>query len=154
MKIGRWLILIALIGFDQWTKSLAQEYLPLGKVHPQPPNGIWSLTHVHNTGGAFSMLSGYRWFFVAVALVATVVLLYWIRKERPCWSNWTLWAYLLFCGGAIGNLIDRIFLGYVVDFIDFYFWPVFNFADIFLCLGVGLFFVLAFFSTEESDESP
>jgi len=110
-----------------------------------------NFTYVHNLGAAFSFLSSaggwQRWFFVGVALIATTVLLIWLKKLKPT-ERWMAVTISLVLGGAIGNLYDRISYGYVIDFIDVYYkthhWPVFNIADSAISLGVVMMLIDAF----------
>jgi len=110
-----------------------------------------NFTYVHNLGAAFSFLSSaggwQRWFFVGFALIATTILLVWLRKLKPT-ERWMAVTISLVLGGAIGNLYDRISYGYVIDFIDVYYkshhWPVFNIADAAISIGVVMMLVDAF----------
>ena len=108
--------------------------------------GVFHLTYCENTGAAFSMFSGQRWLLLAVTLVLLVGLLYALHK------NWMQNAFgrtslRLIISGAIGNMIDRILLGYVVDLFDFRLinFPIFNVADILLCVGVGMMVIYILF---------
>jgi signal peptidase II len=96
-----------------------------------------SLTYVRNTGAAFGILKGQQWFFV----VLSIGIIWWIGRAL-CMSTArpvaTQRAMALILGGAIGNLIDRIRLGYVIDFIDLHVWPVFNVGDSAITIGVVL----------------
>ena len=122
------------IVLDQITKFLASHYLQLHVPVNLLP-GL-SLTLMHNTGAAFSFLSkagGWqRWFFILLTVIVSVVIVIWLIK-LPRQQRWVAFALALILGGALGNLYDRILLGYVVDFIDVYFrnyhWPAFNIAD-------------------------
>lgn len=130
-----WLLLAALvINIDWLTKQWASETLILYR--PSHINSWLNWTLAHNYGAAFSFLSDaggwQRWFFTILASAVTLVLLVWLfRLKRDEWR--TGLSLSLIIGGAIGNLIDRIRLGYVVDFIDVYYkgyhWPAFNVAD-------------------------
>lgn len=138
----RWLALSAvLVVLDQWTKVIAVAALDYLTPVPVMPGLNWTL--VHNLGGAFSFLSNHdgwqRWFFLVVSSVVTVVLIEWLRRTAA--RNWVLCLPLaLLVGGAIGNLIDRARLGYVVDFVDVYYadwhWPAFNVADSGITVGI------------------
>ncbi len=108
--------------------------------------GVFHLTYVENRGAAFGILQNKIWFFVIVALVAIPVIVYafWKYKNR----SKTLSLGLCFVlAGAVGNMIDRITLGFVVDFLDFRIidFPVFNIADIFVCIGAGLIAIFVLF---------
>lgn len=130
--------IVALVALDQVTKYLAVVYLaPVGTLPFLP--GVMELRYVVNDGMAFSMLSGNRWFLlVATGLVMAVLLGYLIWKKPK--SRLERAALVLVLAGGLGNFIDRLLHGYVVDFfattfIDF---AVFNVADCFVCVGVGL----------------
>ncbi len=104
-----------------------------------------NFTYVHNTGAAFSFLSSaggwQRWFFVGIALIASITLTIWLSRLKPS-ERWMAATLSLILGGAIGNLFDRISYGYVIDFIDVYYqawhWPVFNVADCAISIGVAM----------------
>lgn len=132
------LIIAVTVALDQWTKSLAVTHLqPIG-TYPLIEN-ILHFTYVENRGAAFGMLSEHRWVFMVLSTVSIGLLLFWLLKEKPQ-SKWVTVAAAMIIGGGIGNMIDRVALGYVVDFIDvraidFY---VFNVADSFVCVGCGM----------------
>ncbi len=139
-------ITIVLVVADQLTKALVLAHLPLYSVQPLIP-GFLNLVHVQNPGGAFGFMAGQSYglrmflflFVTALALVMIVVL---YRQTPPTNLRLRL-ALALLCGGAIGNLIDRLRLGQVVDFIDVHVagwhWPAFNVADSAITVGVLLF---------------
>ncbi|OUR83197.1 signal peptidase II [Cycloclasticus sp. 46_120_T64] len=110
-----------------------------------------NFTYVHNTGAAFSFLSSaggwQRWFFVAIALIASISLSIWLTRLKPA-ERWMAVTLSLILGGAIGNVIDRISYGYVIDFIDVYYqtwhWPVFNIADCAISVGVLMMLIDTF----------
>jgi signal peptidase II len=126
--------------FDQSTKWLATAELRLHE--PVPVLSFCDLTLTHNTGAAFSFLnqaSGWqRWLFVAIAVAVCLAILAWLQR-LPARARWSAFALALVLGGALGNLWDRITLGYVVDFIDLYYgtwhWPAFNIADSAITIG-------------------
>lgn len=121
---------------DRITKLFITHTMTVGMSFPVIP-GVVSCTYVLNPGAAFGLLEYQRVFFVVITLAAAVAIFLLrdhIRREGPRARRGTG----LFLGGALGNLIDRIATGYVIDFVDFHFWPVFNVADIFICAGVGL----------------
>jgi signal peptidase II len=131
---------------DQISKALVLKYMPLGDSIRIIP-GVFSFTHVHNPGGAFGFMarnsSPWRhWLFLAAAFFALVMIIYFYHKtpkDRPFFGL----ALALIFGGAIGNLIDRLRFGEVVDFLDFYLgalhWPTFNIADCGVTIGVFIF---------------
>lgn len=146
----RWLWLsIVVIVLDQISKHWVVSHFELYESIQLLPS--FNLTYVRNTGAAFSFLSSaggwQRWFFVGIALVATIVLTVWLArlKSSECWMAVTL---SLILGGAIGNLYDRISYAYVIDFIDVYYqtwhWPVFNIADSAISIGVVMMLIDVF----------
>ncbi len=143
-KMLRWLILSVLVLVaDQATKQWVLAALQPYEVIPVLP--VLNLTLVFNEGAAFSFLataSGWqRWFFIALAVVITAVLVGWLAKLQPH-ERITAAGLSLVAGGAVGNLVDRLLYGHVVDFLDFYWrswhWPAFNVADSAITIGVAL----------------
>lgn len=139
-----WLLLSALIVvLDLWTKSLATENLSLYR--PVEVTSWLNMTLAHNYGAAFSFLSDaggwQRWLFTVLATVVTLVLIVWLLR-LPAAEKRMAAALCMIIGGAVGNLIDRMAHGYVVDFIDVYYqnwhWPAFNVADSAITGGVIL----------------
>lgn len=135
---------------DQVTKALAQTYLPL---HTRMPviDGLLTLTHVRNRGMAFGLFNGIdaawlRWVLILVAVAAVALIWNYARRERE--HAGVALALGLILGGALGNLIDRLRFGYVVDYIlahwNAHEFPAFNVADAAITMGgIALFFVLA-----------
>ena len=109
------IVIVLLVILDQLVKYLVKTNIPLGSSVPFLP-GILGLTHIHNTGAAFSMLSGARWFFVLLT-VAFVVFGMWVLLAGRLRHPLGKWSWVLVLGGAIGNLIDRCLYGYVVDIL-------------------------------------
>lgn len=148
-----WLLLSAIvIALDLWTKAIALANLELHEPVPVIANWLnWTLTY--NYGAAFSFLSDaggwQRWFFSALAVGVSGLLATWLaRIPRHDWRQALPFALII--GGAIGNLVDRIRYGYVVDFIDAYWrthhWPAFNIADAAIvggAIGLALFTIIA-----------
>jgi signal peptidase II len=137
------LIIALVVALDQLTKLLVVKSFRLHEVVPVVP-GLFNLTHVRNPGAAFGILAGASgyWriaFFIAVSCIALGVLAVLVRKTA---ERLPLAAYALVGGGAVGNLIDRVRFGEVVDFIEWYYrsyhWPTFNIADSAITVGVGL----------------
>ncbi len=126
---------------DQMTKIVVEREFILHESRPVW-DGFFSLTFVRNYGAAWSMFSGYGWFLLAVALLVTVGALWFFRYLTDGFIE-RYFAIFVILGGVAGNSIDRIWRGAVVDFLDFHFrgyhWPVFNVADIAICVGVGIF---------------
>lgn len=131
-------IIAGVIGLDQLTKWLAVVYLQ-GEASFPLWKEVLHFTYVENTGMAFGMLKDHRWVFMVFSTVAIVGLLIYLFRFRPE-GRWMQIAMAMIVGGGIGNMIDRIFLGYVVDFIDFTLinFAVFNIADSFVCVGAGI----------------
>ena len=134
-----WLLVsLGVIAVDQLTKWLCVAFLkPVGRVTLIP--GFLKLTYVENRGAAFGSFSEHRWVFMVISTVAIVGVTFYLL--RYCEDNRLLrTALTLIIGGGIGNMIDRIALGYVIDFIDFCgIWAyVFNGADSAVCIGAGL----------------
>jgi signal peptidase II len=145
-KVRILLIIVAVIGSDQLTKIWVMKAFQLYESREIIP-GLFNLTYLTNKGAAFGFLAGVEgvwrhWFFLGVAAVALVVLIYAFVRLRRAHGLYGP-ALALIAGGAVGNLIDRIRLGSVVDFLDFYIashhWPAFNLADSAITVGVGLF---------------
>jgi signal peptidase II len=137
-----WLCLaIIIILADQFTKTLILGYYKLGD--STPVTSFFNIVRVHNSGAAFSFLANaggwQRWFFTGIGAVATIFILWMLRSHHAQ----KLFAFALACilGGAIGNVIDRLLHGYVVDFLDFYVkgwhWPAFNIADSAIFIGAA-----------------
>lgn len=137
---------VALCVADQALKLIATATLTYGIPLPVVP-GL-NLTLLHNTGAAFSLLddaSGWqRWFFAAIAVVVGGAVVWWLGSLAPG-QRWAPLALALILGGAAGNLFDRIWLGYVVDFIQVYYdrwyWPAFNLADSAITVGAVMLIV-------------
>lgn len=128
----------ALVALDQVSKYLLAGAIPLNTGISVIP-GFFNLIHVHNTGGAFSIFAGIPWYVfagLAVLVVAAIAYAYGKVGKR---DNWTRIAYICIAGGAVGNLIDRIRLREVIDFLDVYVgkrhWPAFNVADAAISTG-------------------
>ncbi len=127
---------------DQWTKFVVERQFYLGESVP-----VWepffSLTFVRNEGAAWSILTGYGWLLLAIAGVVTASVIWFFRSLTEGYSE-RCFALILVLSGVVGNSIDRVWRGAVVDFFDFHWYsqyrfPVFNVADIAICVGVGLF---------------
>ena len=143
-----WLSLLALI-LDQASKLAVDGSMKIYQSIQIMP--YFNLTYVHNTGAAFSFLSeagGWqRWFFAGLALVISVVIAVWLARLKKHETMLAV-ALALVLGGAVGNLIDRLVYGYVIDFLDVYYqdwhWPAFNIADSAITLGVVLILAESF----------
>lgn len=131
-----WLVTIAVLLLDQGTKYWILNYLEVWESIPLLP-GWLQLTLVQNPGAAFGLFANWTGLFVLVTLAAVLLAL--ILYRRILTLDWQFQlALALGLGGAVGNLIDRVRFGHVVDFIDLLFWPVFNVADMAIIAGVVL----------------
>ncbi len=143
-KQKKMLILIAIIVLiDQLTKTWIRinfNYLETITII----NNFFNITYTKNTGGAWSILEGNQLFLIIVSIIFLIVLTVYIKKEKNI-TNLSLTSFSLIISGIIGNLIDRIFLNAVVDFLSFkiidYYFPIFNFADIMIVIGVTLLMI-------------
>lgn len=153
-----WLVLsIVLLTLDQITKWVVSTEMSLYQTIDILP--VFNFTYVHNYGAAFSFLSeagGWqKYFFSIIAITISVLLIYWLKK-LPATNKLLCSAYALVLAGAIGNLIDRLVHGYVIDFLHVYYqqydFPVFNIADVAISIGAALLLLDAFFEQKESDK--
>jgi len=124
---------------DQLSKNLVLSRLNPGQSwNPIAPLTRWvSITHVTNTGAAFGLFRDQGSFFIVIAVVVAAAIIFYYR-QLPAGQWWLKLSLGLQLGGAVGNLLDRLRLGYVVDFIDFKIWPVFNLADSAIVIGVAI----------------
>ncbi len=150
---------VLVVVFDQVSKLWLVQNFSLFESRSVIP-GFFNLTYLTNTGVAFGLLSGPVWwrqvFFIVVTVTALVVIgvLQWrLREKSVCYTV----SLGLIAGGAIGNLVDRVRLGSVVDFLDFYLgshhWPAFNVADSAITVGVGLFLVYSLFFEKDQQKT-
>ena len=141
-----WIIIIAAsILLDQLTKWIVINSMELYESIVFIPK-FFSFTYIHNYGAAWGMFSNHRWIFILVTSVALIIMPIILYRYRKVHFLFNL-SLSLFIGGAIGNMIDRIFIGYVIDFLEFTFidFPVFNVADICVVFGAGIMMVYALF---------
>jgi signal peptidase II len=143
LMMRKWLALaFAIIVFDHLTKWWVSATLDYQQFIPVLP--FFSLVRVHNTGAAFSILADaggwQRWFFIAIGVIATVIIVRLLKRHAH--ETRMALALALVLGGALGNVIDRVVLGYVVDFLYFHYrgfaWPAFNVADSAISVGAAL----------------
>ena len=148
-KVLTWCLLgLAIALLDQFSKWLATTYL----IYQQPVSllSFFNLTLAHNTGAAFSFLGDaggwQRWFFIGITVAIIFFLLRTLFKLSPT-EKLTAFAIALVLGGAIGNLYDRVVLGYVIDFFDFHIndwhYPIFIVADSAICIGVSIWLIVS-----------
>ena len=145
----KWLSISAIVvAFDLYSKHLIQQHFVFGDLHSV--TSFFDLVRYHNEGSAFGFLNDaggwQKWFFNGISIVASVVIIYLLKKHTD--EKLFCAGLALVLGGAIGNLYDRITLGYVVDFLNFHlnnhYWPAFNVADSAICVGVGLLLLDSF----------
>jgi signal peptidase II len=131
---------------DQFTKALVIGYIPLHQTIPVI-RGFFDITHIHNPGGAFGLMANLSpalrsIIFLFISSLAVGLIFYFYNKTPPNYP-WLAAAFALIFGGAIGNLIDRLRFGVVIDFLDLYIgnlhWPAFNVADSAISVGIGIF---------------
>lgn len=151
----KWLWLSGLmIVLDQISKVWVDSNLSLHQSIPVMPS--FSITYAHNYGAAFSFLSeagGWqRWFFAVLAIAVSVGIVIYLKKLKPEEKLLAV-SLSLILGGAIGNIVDRVIYGYVIDFLDVYYqvyhWPIFNIADSAITVGVALMLIESFMEKEE-----
>lgn len=145
-----------LVVVDQLTKIWAVTQLHLSNRVISVVDGVFELRYAENPGVAFSMLEGQRWIFIPITIVfAVAVFVMMLRSPLRRYRLFNLTCVLILAG-AIGNLIDRITYGYVVDFLYFRLidFPIFNFADCCVVIGAVLLFVFVLFVMKEDDDTP
>lgn len=143
-----YIVFILWLALDQWSKSYIMNHFILGESLSVIPN-VFHLTFIINRGAAFGMLANQRWFFLLVAIVLVAVCMYYWKRLSKGPLTLRVGAALL-TSGAVGNGIDRYVLHGVIDFFDFRVWPIFNVADIGICIGVIL--VLYYLITTHTEE--
>ena len=156
MKHAKWFVLVLLlVVIDQLTKLMVYDYLKLYESFEI--TSFLSIIHVHNYGAAFSFLANedgwQQYFLVTISSVASLAIVIWMVKTSQT-QVFKLAALGLILSGAIGNLIDRAVLGFVIDFIDLhyqdFYWPVFNVADIAITLGVILLILVDLYNEKKT----
>ena len=142
------LMAAGIVAADQLTKLFVVANIPLFSTVEVLP-GLFSLTYVQNTGAAFSSFQGQQWLFLSVFILFTVAVVWEFSTGKMGFSRFERWCVAAIYAGGLGNMIDRLRLGYVVDMIrtDFMNFPVFNVADCFICCGCfALIVSLIFFN--------
>jgi signal peptidase II len=129
------IIAIIVLVADQLTKFFIRSYFSVGETK------AWLFTYIQNKGSLFGAMQGSVFPLIIISIIALAVLAYYYPKLKK--NNFVQVMYALLIAGIIGNLIDRIFLGYVVDFINLHVWPVFNIADV--CITVSIIGLLIYF---------
>lgn len=155
------MLALAIAVADQATKLWITAVLPFGAYHAGARidviPGFFHLVHLGNTGAAFGIFAGRSPWLAALGIVALGAI-WWFRHQLELHRTWHAVAFGLLAGGILGNVVDRIRLGYVVDFLDFHFgsyaWPAFNVADSAITVGVGLYFLLTLFFHQPAGPAP
>ena len=132
----------AIVAADQVTKYLTVANIPLGEEIPFLP-GLLQLTYVQNTGAAFSSFEGQQWLFALIFVIFTGLILFEYFKKNAGFLPFERWCIAAIYGGGLGNMVDRVRMGYVVDMIETTFmeFPVFNVADCFITCGCVLMMI-------------
>ncbi|MCQ9206489.1 MAG: signal peptidase II [Omnitrophica bacterium] len=148
MKAFVWALVTFTVLSDQAAKFLASQSLTPGAPRAVV-EGFFYLTLVHNTGAAFGVFPNQALFFLIVSGLTVIMIVIFLRKKYDIILPRDL-GFALILGGAVGNLIDRVRLGYVVDFFDFRIWPVFNVADSAITVGAFLIIISVFRKRREA----
>lgn len=145
------LLVLVIVMMDQWSKFYIQTHMMLGMSIPVVQD-VFHLTYILNPGAAFGLLEHQTMFFVVIAVCMVLAAIYYYPKIPKEYRLLRFGAGLV-VGGALGNVIDRIRTGYVVDFFDFRIWPIFNIADIGIVCGVGcIIFTITYLYKEDGVE--
>ncbi len=136
-------LLLAIVLLDQLSKHYILQFFPIGSSFNVIKNFFY-ITHATNTGVSFGMFKGFNMLFVVVSVLALLFFIRLFNNNKKYWLQITL-----ICAGIIGNLIDRLTLGYVVDFIDFKFFPIFNLADSAISIGVIWLIIITMKNSED-----
>lgn len=147
------IMILLIVAFDQITKYFAQLNLYSGEVKTFIPNMV-QFRYAENTGMAFSMFSGARWLFIVLTVIVCAFVLWYMFSNR-CKSLWLYWSLGVVLAGGVGNLIDRVRFGYVVDFIEptFVNFAVFNIADCAVTCGAVVLIAYLVFDALKKDKS-
>lgn len=147
------IIAISITVLDQATKYVVRLELPLGVPVPVIP-GFFDLTYLRNTGAAWGLLGGQNWLLTVVSLLMLALMLCFRRSFLSDTPTHRV-ALGLMVGGIVGNVLDRVRLGWVTDFLDFHVagrhWPAFNVADAAICMGVGLYILTCWWSARRAE---
>lgn len=157
-----WILGSVVLVLDQITKAWIVSQMPLGSYGGAPGTitvieNFFYLVHVGNTGAAWSMLSGKSTLLAGLAAITLLGIYFW-RRALGLRDKWVQLSFGLLCGGIVGNLIDRIAYGHVVDFLDFHFgsyvYPTFNVADSGICVGVAIYLIYSLRHPPEEPVNP
>jgi len=146
-----YILAFSILLIDQIIKLVVNNSMALGQTIPL--FWILKLTYVRNTGAAFSLFSGFSSFLTVISVMVVIAVIYFHYKV-PEKSTALQIGMACILGGSLGNLVDRVFRGYVIDYVNFTFWPVFNFADIMINLGVLLIIIKVFIKEKKDASDP
>lgn len=143
-RVGLPILMFVLIALDQWVKAWVVGHISLGAIRAFIPH-IVSLTYLQNTGAAFSLLENQQWLFTVITIIVIGGALYYLYRNINA-SPWLLTGLTLVISGGIGNFIDRLRQGFVVDMfhLDFMNFAIFNVADMYLTVGVLVLLIVIF----------
>lgn len=141
-------VALLIAGLDQLLKYLVQSHLAVGQSLPLVNNAV-KLTYVRNTGAAFSLFVGFSPYLAVIGLIVAIIVIY-LHYRTPPRNIIIQIGLALILGGSCGNLLDRLLRSYVIDYLDFAVWPVFNLADIMINAGV-IMLAYKLFAKEQSD---
>ncbi len=159
-KIGCLLLILIMIGLDQWSKAWIAQHIAEGQLLTFGP--YFNLRLAHNTGAAFSLFRhtdgtigvGALWFLIILAFVVSVVIAWWLFIRNAALTSLRALSYALILSGAVGNLLDRLKQGYVIDFADFHIqswhYATFNVADCAVVSGLLLILIFSIVDKESS----
>lgn len=139
-----YLIIAAIIVLDQIVKKAVTSFMVLNETIPVIGN-VFHLTYIQNRGAAFSLMEGFRLVLILLPTILILAAMVYMFKNRKSAHPLLLTSLAFIAGGGLGNVIDRLLYGYVVDYLDFRVFPIFNAADIFVCVGCGLLVVFIIF---------
>ncbi|MCI8645754.1 MAG: signal peptidase II [Firmicutes bacterium] len=139
-----YLIIAAIIAADQVVKKMVVDSMELNETIPLI-NEVFHITYIRNTGAAFSLMDGFRGLLILLPVILIAAAMVYIHMKRKKAHPVILLSLSFIAGGGLGNVIDRAMRSFVVDYLDFRVFPVFNIADIFVCLGCGLLIIYILF---------
>jgi len=137
VKSMLYLMICFIIIIDQWVKNIITEHFKINESIPVIED-VFHMTYVQNSGAGFGIFSGHNNLFIIINIIIIISLMIYRYYHRAPFPDLPLG---LIIGGAVGNIVDRLRWGYVIDFLDFRIWPVFNLADTAIVLGVTLFLI-------------
>ncbi len=143
------LIIFLVIAMDRICKYYVEEFLRIGESIPVIGE-FFMITRVNNTGAAFGLMKGYSLLFIIAGIVVVGLFIYYYNEIIK--DYFLIAASTFILGGTIGNMIDRVYFGYVVDYLDIGFWPTFNLSDFFLTIGVIILSIFIYSSSKEPEK--